>query len=542
MRRARYNLRIEAAFRSGARLPATPPHALFGPVDWMLARVLPERIGHPFQFDTRSVPDRVTVSVELPSGLLSVAAPRKRLFSSTTYIFLLWMVGTSLVLLAAAIYFLRRQIGPIRRLADAAENFGRGLPAPALRLQGAREVRQAARAFLRMRERIRRQIAQRTEMLAGVSHDLRTPLTRMKLQLAMVADDDAARELKADVGDMERMIDGYLAFARGEGGEEAAETDLDALIESVFAGARRRGGQLSLENRAPGLRPALRANAIERALTNLVDNALRHGRTAAIAVCRRDDDVVIVLDDDGPGIPADRREDVFRPFFRLDKARNLDTGGVGLGLAIARDAVRNHGGRRGARRFAPRRSSRPRDATALAAASHGAGPGLHGELVLPAVAATDGGRPAGESERGAVRIRRLDAHVPLLLGKVEHQGRVGRDRCPQAHGRERAGVAGDGETVDVTLGNDGARGRVHGETRIHGVADAQLETADAVRPHELTHGDVADGMAAAAAGRTAAGRGDIDLAGDHVPHAVVVEGRGAYRGRAFETDVEAHRL
>lgn len=344
VRRARYNLGIEAAFRSGARLPATPPHALFGPVDWMLARVLPERIGHPFQFDTRSVPDRVTVSVELPSGLLSVAAPRKRLFSSTTYIFLLWMVGTSLVLLAAAIYFLRRQIGPIRRLADAAENFGRGLPAPALRLQGAREVRQAARAFLRMRERIRRQIAQRTEMLAGVSHDLRTPLTRMKLQLAMVADDDAARELKADVGDMERMIDGYLAFARGEGGEEAAETDLDALIESVFAGARRRGGLLSLENRAPGLRPALRANAIERALTNLVDNALRHGRTAAIAVCRRDDDVVIVLDDDGPGIPADRREDVFRPFFRLDKARNLDTGGVGLGLAIARDAVRNHGG------------------------------------------------------------------------------------------------------------------------------------------------------------------------------------------------------
>ena len=344
VRRARYNLGIEATFRADARLPATPPHALFGPVDWMLARVLPERIGHPFQFDTRSVPDRVTVSVELPSGLLSVAAPRKRLFSSTTYIFLLWMVGTSLVLLAAAIYFLRRQIGPIRRLADAADNFGRGLPAPALRLQGAREVRQAARAFLRMRERIRRQIAQRTEMLAGVSHDLRTPLTRMKLQLAMVADDDAARELKADVGDMERMIDGYLAFARGEGGEEAAETDLDALMESVFAGARRRGGQLSLENRAPGLRPALRANAIERALTNLVDNALRHGRTAAIGVRRRDDYVVIVLDDDGPGIPADRREDVFRPFFRLDKARNLDTGGVGLGLAIARDAVRNHGG------------------------------------------------------------------------------------------------------------------------------------------------------------------------------------------------------
>ena len=344
MRRARYQFGVEAAFRAGERLPEAPPHPLFGPVDRTLARVLPGRIGHPVHFDTRSDPERVSFAIELPAGLLHVAVSRKRLFSSTTYIFILWMVGTSTVLGAAAIYFLRRQVQPIRRLALAAERFGKGLQQPDFKPQGAREVRQAARAFLRMRERIRRQISQRTEMLAGVSHDLRTPLTRMKLQLAMIEDGEAAGELKADIDDMERMIEGYLAFVRGEGGEAPAETDLDALVDSALAGARRGGRSLALRNRAPGLRPVLRAGAVKRALANLIDNALRHGRSALLTVSRSGGNVVITLDDDGPGIPADRREAAFRPFFRLDEARSPDTGGVGLGLAVARDSVRNHGG------------------------------------------------------------------------------------------------------------------------------------------------------------------------------------------------------
>ena len=344
IRRARYHLGMEAAFRPGERLPEAPPHAPFGPVDRTLARVLPERIGHPFHFDTRREPGKVFIAVELPSGVLRVATPRKRLFSSTTYIFILWMVGASVVLAAVALHFLHRQVQPIRRLAAAAESLGKGLQPADFKPRGAREVRQAARAFLRMRDRIRRQIDQRTEMLAGVSHDLRTPLTRMKLQLAMTRDDETARELKADVRDMERMIEGYLAFARGEGGEAPVETDLDSLIDSALAGARRRGGRVALSNRAPGLRATLRAGAVKRALVNLVDNALRHGRAVAMTVSREEDTVVVTLDDDGPGIPAESREAVFKPFFRLDEARNPDTGGVGLGLAVARDAVRNHGG------------------------------------------------------------------------------------------------------------------------------------------------------------------------------------------------------
>ena len=343
--RARHNLNMKAIFRPGARLEDGPPaHPHFGPVDWTLARVLPERIHRPFRFDTRREPGTVFISVQLPSGVLEAATPRKRLFSSTIYVFIGWMVGTALALLAAAVYFLRGQIGPIGSLARAAESFGKGVPAADFKPRGAREVRQAAHAFLRMRERIQRQISQRTEMLAGVSHDLRTPLTRMKLQIEMIADEEAARELRADVGDMERMIEGYLAFARGEGGEVAAETDLDALIDSALAGARRRGAALALDNRAPGLRPTLRAGSVKRALVNLVDNALRYGRRARLTVTRSGGTLALTLDDDGPGVPAASREDAFKPFFRLDAARNPDTGGVGLGLSIARDAARNHGG------------------------------------------------------------------------------------------------------------------------------------------------------------------------------------------------------
>ena len=343
--RARRNQGMEAVFRPGAALPETPPPRAFHPVDRMLARVLPETFARPFRFDARSARERVSVYVGLPEGVLRVTVSRKRLFSSTIYIFVGWMVGASIVLCAIAVFFLRGQVRPIRRLAEAADSFGRGAPAVEFRPRGAREVRQAARAFLRMRERIERHIAQRTEMLAGVSHDLRTPLTRMKLQLAMAGDDETTRGLKADVADMERMVEEYLAFARGEGGEDAAESDLDALIASVLAGARGGGGgSVELVNRAPGLRPVLRAGAVRRALTNLIDNALRYGRAARLTLSRRGQSIVVEIDDDGPGIPGLDRETAFKPFLRLDPARGPDTGGVGLGLAIARDALRNGGG------------------------------------------------------------------------------------------------------------------------------------------------------------------------------------------------------
>jgi two-component system osmolarity sensor histidine kinase EnvZ len=344
IRRARTRLAIEATFQENAALPAGPPHALFGPVDWTLARVLPEQIRYPFQFDSRSDPERVVVAIQLPDGLLRVVVPRKRLFSSTTYIFILWMMGTSLVLVAIAIYFLRRQVGPMRRLAHAAESFGKGIQVIDFKPQGASEVRQAARAFLIMRERIQRQISQRTEMLAGVSHDLRTPLTRMKLQLAMAPDAELAATLKTDVADMERMVEGYLAFARGEGSEQPVDTDLGALLDEIVDGARRHGAAIMIDGDANGLHLTLRRDAIKRALTNLTDNAARHGEQVRLSIARTSDMIEIAIEDDGPGIPEAQRDSVFKPFFRLDSSRNPNTGGVGLGLTMARDVVRNHGG------------------------------------------------------------------------------------------------------------------------------------------------------------------------------------------------------
>ncbi len=350
-RRARYDFAMAATFEQGATLPEAPPHAPFGPLDNTLLRVLPERISHPFDFDSRGDPERVRIRVQLPDGVLQVVVPRKRLFTSTTYIFILWMVGTSLVLVPIAIYFLGRQIRPIRRLAHAAESFGKGIQVVDFKPEGALEVRQAANAFLRMRERIQRQISQRTEMLAGVSHDLRTPLTRMKLQLAMLPQgavgDDTTTNLKSDVAEMERMVEGYLAFARGEGSEVPVPADLGAILAAVVDGARRKGVDIALAGE-DGLTLTLRRNALGRALTNLIDNAARHGAKVWVTAWRdggRDGErVCVAVDDDGPDIPPDQRETVFKPFFRLDTSRNVQTGGVGLGLTIARDVARNHGG------------------------------------------------------------------------------------------------------------------------------------------------------------------------------------------------------
>jgi two-component system osmolarity sensor histidine kinase EnvZ len=253
------------------------------------------------------------------------------------------MVVSGGVLFAVALLFMRNQIRPIRRLAAAAERFGKGRDTPGFKPEGALEVRQASRAFLVMRERIQRQISQRTEMLAGVSHDLRTPLTRMKLQLALLGDSPDIAELKADVAEMERMIEGYLAFARGEGSEVPEPTDLAALIDDVCQAARRQGAVIDLAIDGDLILP-LRPQAIRRCVTNLISNARRYGGYIAVAAGRRGRMVEVTIDDDGPGIPAERREEVFKPFYRLEASRNQATGGTGLGMTIARDIARHHGG------------------------------------------------------------------------------------------------------------------------------------------------------------------------------------------------------
>jgi two-component system osmolarity sensor histidine kinase EnvZ len=313
-------------------------------VDRQLSDALEARVERPFIIDSRSLEELVEIHVQLAEGVLQAVVERRRLFSSTTYVFFLWMLGTSLVLLSMATLFMRRQVRPIKRLAQAADDFGKGRDVGEFVLDGAAEVEVAGRAFNQMRARIRRQIQQRTEMLAGVSHDLRTPLTRMKLQLAMMGQTPAIEELKRDVDDMDRMVNAYLAFARGEGTEQPSEVDIVAAIGDVVAGARRDGTRIGFATAEEELTVPLRRDAFRRALTNIVTNAQRHANRVDVALNRRRGRVEILVDDDGPGVPHDKREEVFKPFFRLEASRNVETGGTGLGLTIARDILRSHGG------------------------------------------------------------------------------------------------------------------------------------------------------------------------------------------------------
>ncbi len=330
--------------RPGETLPRDVHISGGSRIEEQLAAALAERVRRPFQIDADFDPRDILISIELRDGVVQVAAPRKRLFTPTTYIFVLWMAGSSLVLLAVASIFMRNQVRAIRRLAAAAESFGKGRDVPNFKLEGATEVRQAATAFLKMRDRIQRQITQRTEMLAGVSHDLRTPLTRMRLALEFLPGAGAAvEELKADVAAMERMVQGYLDFARGEGAEQPREVDLAILIEAAAAAARREGIEISLALPEQCLLP-LRPDATRRCIANLLSNARRYGSHIWVTALPVGDGVDVLVDDDGPGIPPAQREAVFRPFYRLDASRNPVTGGVGLGLTIARDVARGHGG------------------------------------------------------------------------------------------------------------------------------------------------------------------------------------------------------
>ena len=285
----------------------------------------------------------VEIRILLGDQTLKLETNTKRLESRTTLIFILSMVGASSVLLFIAVIFLRNQIRPIRQLAKAADSFGRGVDTPNFRPHGAREVRMAARAFMVMRERIRRQLRTRTEMLAGISHDLRTPLTRMKLQLAMLGEDEAIRELSDDVLQMEHMIQEYLDFARGEGREEAINISLTDLLRDVQSDYQRLDAKVSLTADVD-VQMDLRVSGFRRMMHNLIDNALRYGKRCEVFLRRLPTYCEIIIDDAGPGIPEDKHEEVFRPFSRLDPSRNVKTGGVGLGLTIARDIVLAHGG------------------------------------------------------------------------------------------------------------------------------------------------------------------------------------------------------
>ncbi|MEX0344292.1 MAG: ATP-binding protein [Rhizobiaceae bacterium] len=325
-------------------LPAPGPKPFFSILDQILSSEVTRQINRPFWIDTVGNSNVVEIRIKLENNVLRVFARRSQAYASNTHIFLLWMVGTSLVLLFIAILFLRNQIRPIQQLAHAAESFGKGRPMPPdFNPRGAEEVRRAGSAFIQMRERIERQIDQRTAMLTGVSHDLRTILTRFKLQLALGEKAADTTALDKDVDDMQSMLEGYLAFARGEALEDTGRLDLNELFDTLREDARLRGKHLTIDligNSEVQVRP----NAFSRLISNLVSNAFRHGETVAVNIRHTKGNLTTIIDDDGPGIPEDRLEDVFKPFLRLDEARNQDDRGTGLGLSIARDIARSHGG------------------------------------------------------------------------------------------------------------------------------------------------------------------------------------------------------
>jgi two-component system, OmpR family, osmolarity sensor histidine kinase EnvZ len=325
-------------------LPTPGPKPFFSILDNILSEELTKQVNRPFWIDTVGDSNLVEIRVQLDGKLLRVFARRSQAYASNTHIFLLWMVGTSLVLLAIAILFLRNQIKPIQQLAEAAESFGKGRPLPrGFMPRGAEEVRRAGLAFIQMRERIERQIEQRTAMLSGVSHDLRTILTRFKLQLAIASGKLNTKELDQDISDMQQMLEGYLAFARGEGEEETGELDIEALLRKLAAEAKLRGKKFSFSLTGKA-QVYVKPNAFTRLVTNLTSNAFRHAGTVSVEAAHTKGWLTLKIDDDGPGVPPESREDVFRPFVRLDEARNQDEGGTGLGLSIARDIARSHGG------------------------------------------------------------------------------------------------------------------------------------------------------------------------------------------------------
>lgn len=344
---ARDKLNLSMQVLPAGDLPAVRPKPFFDFLDRALSREISTYVRRPFWIDTVGQSRYVEIRVKHETGILRFIATRSQTYASKSHIFLYWMVGSSVILLTVAIMFLRNQIRPILKLAEAADAFGKGRPVPeGFRPRGAREVRQAAMAFAEMRDRITTHVDQRTTMLAGVSHDLRTVLTRFKLELALLGEGAEIQSMKSDVNEMQHMLEDYLAFARGDGGEVAADTNLRDLLEEIQDDAEIYGKrvELRLRKRRNDLVLPLKRQAFKRAVTNLVSNAARYGENIVIRAATEGTWLRVEVDDDGPGIPAEERANVFRPFYRIDRARNQDVGNSGLGLAIAKDIAKSHGG------------------------------------------------------------------------------------------------------------------------------------------------------------------------------------------------------
>jgi two-component system osmolarity sensor histidine kinase EnvZ len=338
----RPEMQLSVVFREGETLPISQRRQMFfATLDKTLRQSLNESLKDRFWFDTTRYPNHIDIRVEVDGGYLRFIAARERVFAPTGFVFIFWLITATVLLTLVSIIFIRNQARPIRELADAADAYGKGQTLGGFKPTGASEVRRAGHSFLKMRSRIQRHLEQRTMMLAGGSHDLRTPLTRLKLQLAMQEDSEEVRAAKADIIEMENMLNGYLDFARGLEQESPEAVDLLDYLEGITEGKDVKFDRQTInESVALEIRPV----ALQRCLDNLINNSVKYANGAELSVSVSSTHVEIYVDDDGNGIPKEDRSEAFRAFSRLDGARSQNIEGVGLGLSIARDIAQLHGG------------------------------------------------------------------------------------------------------------------------------------------------------------------------------------------------------
>jgi two-component system, OmpR family, osmolarity sensor histidine kinase EnvZ len=336
-------LRLEIELQPGAPLELQRCRAVGSVLDRYLTRALQEQLRRDVWYDSTCPGTQVLIRVPIEEGVLQLKAYRDRVQARSGPLFVAWIMGATIFLITVSILFIRNQVRPIIQLADAMERFGRGEDTGPFRVRGAREVRAAALSFFDMRQRIKRYIEQRAQLLAGVSHDLRTPVTRLKLQLALMEPSPEIEDAKRDLAEMEETLEEYLAFAKGIEAEAPAEVDVREIAEDLASDARRTGADVAVETEGLSVTPG-RARALKRCIANLIDNAIAHGDKVRVTVKGEDDAVTVAVDDNGPGVPEELHEEAFRPFSRLDETRSRNQKGVGLGLAIARDVARSHGG------------------------------------------------------------------------------------------------------------------------------------------------------------------------------------------------------
>ena len=336
------NFDFVVRFKENEIFPTIIPERWYSPMDRSLRRELKSAFPGSYWFDTTSYKETVYLKIKYKNGFLQIFFPKDKIAPSSARIFALWITFPGLLLIFIAIVFLKNQTRPIINLAKAAEKFGKGEYIKEFRPSGAREIRQAAYEFDKMRKRISVHLKQRSEMLSGISHDLRTPLTRLKLQLALLNQQDLAKKMGDDIEEMERMLNEYLEFSRNQRSEDTEIIDIENLIAEIILKYDSKKISTNLEK---NIKISMRKNSIKRCVINLIDNGLSYGKKVEILTKKTINDVLIFIDDDGPGIPDKEYENVLKPFYRIDKSRGQNKSGVGLGLSIANDIIRSHGGK-----------------------------------------------------------------------------------------------------------------------------------------------------------------------------------------------------